>query len=57
MMIIQIVGRTKEHIQYIEDYMKANNLFRDYSNPEQDPTFTEVNKCVSYYKHTCYCKF
>jgi len=48
MMIIQIVGRTKEHIQYIEDYMKANNLFRDYSNPEQDPTFTEVNKCVSY---------
>jgi len=35
-------GRTEEHIKYIEDYMKANNLFRDYTNPEQDPVFTEI---------------
>lgn len=35
-------GRSDEHIQYIQDYLKANNLFRDYTNPEQDPLFTEV---------------
>lgn len=35
-------GRTEEHIQYIEDYLKANQLFRDYTDPNQDPLFTEV---------------
>lgn len=36
------LGRGEEHIKFIEDYLKANKLFRDYTNPEQDPMFTEV---------------
>ena len=41
---LYIIGRGEEHIKFIEDYLKANNLFRDYTNPEQDPVFTEVKK-------------
>ncbi|XP_065667321.1 cytoplasmic aconitate hydratase isoform X2 [Hydra vulgaris] len=35
-------GHTEEEIKYIESYLKANNMFRDYNNEEQDPIFTEI---------------
>ncbi|XP_074661096.1 cytoplasmic aconitate hydratase-like isoform X2 [Tubulanus polymorphus] len=35
-------GRDEDKIAYIEAYMKANGMFRDYTNAEQDPVFTEV---------------
>ena len=44
--LISTLGRGEEHIKFIEDYLKANKLFRDYTNPEQDPTFTEVKNLL-----------
>ena len=36
------LGREEKKLAYIEAYLKANKLFRDYNNPEQDPVFSEV---------------
>ena len=30
-------------IKYIEAYLKANKMFRDYNQAEQDPLFSEVS--------------
>ncbi|XP_072946717.1 cytoplasmic aconitate hydratase-like [Epargyreus clarus] len=35
-------NRSAEKIKIIEEYLRATNQFRDYSNPEQDPVFSEV---------------
>ena len=35
-------GRPKETIEIIEEYLKRNQLFRDYADPSQDPAFSEV---------------
>ncbi|XP_077996557.1 cytoplasmic aconitate hydratase-like [Glandiceps talaboti] len=35
-------GRDDAKIKYIEAYLKANKMFRDFSNSEQDPNFSEV---------------
>jgi len=35
-------GRDETKISYIQAYLKANNLYRDYTNADQDPDFTEV---------------
>jgi len=35
-------GREADKVSYIEAYLKANKLFRDYSNSSQDPVFTKV---------------
>lgn len=35
-------NRSGEKIKIIEKYLKATKQFRDYSNPEQDPIFSEV---------------
>jgi aconitate hydratase len=37
---LKLTGRTEEKIKLIEDYLRAQGLFRDYSNAEQDPDFT-----------------
>ena len=36
-------GRSEEKIKYIEAYLKANKMFRDYNQAEQDPLFSEVS--------------
>lgn len=40
-------GRGEEQIKYIEEYLKANKMFRDYNNPDEDPVFTEV--CLDWF--------
>ncbi|KAL5020392.1 hypothetical protein ScPMuIL_003284 [Solemya velum] len=35
-------GREEEKIKIIEDYLKANQMFRDYNDPGNDPVFTQV---------------
>ncbi|KAK3598618.1 hypothetical protein CHS0354_019877 [Potamilus streckersoni] len=35
-------GREESKLQYIETYLKANKLFRDFNNPEEDPVFSQV---------------
>ncbi|GFS21117.1 aconitate hydratase [Elysia marginata] len=35
-------GRDEAKISLIEQYLRANNLFRDYSDASQDPVFSEV---------------
>jgi len=39
---LRLTGRSEEQIAYIEAYLKAQGLFRDYSNASQDPVFTDV---------------
>ena len=34
-------GRNPEHIAYVEAYLKAAGMFRDYSLSSQDPIFSE----------------
>ena len=36
------LGRDQSRIEFIQAYLKANKLYRDYTNSEQDPAFTEV---------------
>lgn len=35
-------GRTEENIECVEAYMRATKMFRDYSDPSNDPVFSEV---------------
>ena len=35
-------GRDEAQIKYIEEYLKAAGLFRDYNASSQDPTFSHV---------------
>lgn len=39
---LRLTGRSDEQIAYIEAYLKAQGLFRDYTNASQDPVFTDV---------------
>lgn len=39
---LRLSGRADNKIAYIEAYLKAQNMFRDYTNASQDPTFTDV---------------
>ena len=36
-------GRDGSRIEMIESYLRAVGMFRDYSNPNQDPTFSQVS--------------
>lgn len=36
------LGRDEKRIDFISKYLKANKMYRDYSNSDQDPVFTEV---------------
>jgi len=35
-------GRDSEKVAYIEAYLKANRMFRDYTNSGEDPVFSKV---------------
>lgn len=35
-------GRGDEKIEYVEAYLKAAKMFRDYTDPNEDPAFSEV---------------
>ena len=35
-------GRDPEQVAYIESYLKAVGMFRDYTDSSQDPVFSEV---------------
>ncbi|XP_014666451.1 PREDICTED: cytoplasmic aconitate hydratase-like isoform X2 [Priapulus caudatus] len=39
---LQQTGRDDAKLLFIEAYLRANRLFRNYNNPEEDPTFSEV---------------
>ena len=41
-------GRESDKVAYIEAYLKANKLLRDYTNSSQDPVFTKVSGSVFY---------
>ena len=35
-------GRSEENNECVEAYMRATKMFRDYSDPSNDPVFSEV---------------
>ena len=35
-------GRDPQKIEYIAAYLKAVGMFRDYTDPSQDPVFSEI---------------
>ena len=37
-------GRDDENIRYMEQYLKANKMFRNYNDDTQDPMFSEVHE-------------
>jgi len=37
---LRLTGRSDKHIGYVEAYLKAQNLFRDYMNESSDPVFS-----------------
>jgi len=39
---LKLTGRPEKKIAYIEAYLKAQRLFRDYRNASQDPVFSDV---------------
>lgn len=39
---LEQTGRDPEKLNYISQYLKAVGMFRDYSDPSQDPEFTQV---------------
>lgn len=39
---LEQTGRPKETIEIIEEYLRRNQLFRDYDDPSQDPIFSEI---------------
>uniref|UniRef100_A0A4W3I9M4 aconitate hydratase n=1 Tax=Callorhinchus milii TaxID=7868 RepID=A0A4W3I9M4_CALMI len=39
---LEQTGRSEEKLNYIEKYLKAVSMFRDFSDPSQDPEFTQV---------------
>eukprot|EP01120_Amphizonella_sp_Union-15-10_P013944 TRINITY_DN6588_c0_g1_i1.p1 TRINITY_DN6588_c0_g1~~TRINITY_DN6588_c0_g1_i1.p1 ORF type:complete len:704 (-),score=148.68 TRINITY_DN6588_c0_g1_i1:16-2067(-) len=39
---LRLTGRSEEQVAWTKAYLEAQEMFRDYSNPNQDPKFTEV---------------
>lgn len=39
------VARDSTKIEYIEAYLKANGMYRNYDDPNQDPVYSEVISC------------
>ncbi|XP_073521276.1 cytoplasmic aconitate hydratase isoform X2 [Phyllobates terribilis] len=39
---LQQTGREEDKVKYIQTYLEAVGLFRDFSNTDQDPDFTQV---------------
>lgn len=37
-----ILGRSEEHIDRIEKYLRSVRMLRNYDDPSQDPVFSEV---------------
>ena len=37
-------GRSEETLERVEAYMKATKMFRDFSDPNNDPVFSEVRQ-------------
>ena len=42
MSYLRLTGRSEEEIALIKSYLKAVGMFRNYSNPSEDPTFSQV---------------
>ena len=40
--VLFCAARDEERIQLVESYLKANHMFRDYTDPATDPCFSEV---------------
>lgn len=41
-LFLSVTGREDEKVKIIEDYLRANQMFRNYNDPEDDPVFTQV---------------
>ena len=37
-----VTARDSTKIEYIEAYLKANRMYRNYDDPTQDPVYSEV---------------
>ncbi|XP_062511657.1 cytoplasmic aconitate hydratase-like isoform X2 [Corticium candelabrum] len=42
MKYLKQTGRSDEQLEYIEQYLKLSGLFRNFNNPDEDPTFSEI---------------
>ena len=41
-LMLALLGRPDEALECVETYLKATKMFRDYSDPDNDPVFSEV---------------
>jgi len=41
-LMLALLGRPDETLECVESYLKATKMFRDYSDPDNDPVFSEV---------------
>ena len=39
---MKLTNRSELHREYTAAYLKANGMFRDFNDPEQDPAFTDI---------------
>ena len=40
-----ITARNSTKIEYIEAYLKANRMYRNYDDPTEDPVYSEMSNC------------
>ena len=45
-----LLGRDEEKLKLVESYLKTNKMFRNYSDPSEDPVFSEVRVCGVFYE-------
>lgn len=38
------LGREENRVKHIKEYLQAVGMFRDFSDPSQDPDFTQVRE-------------
>ena len=41
---MMILGRSAEKLKVVETYLRANAMFRNYEDPNEDPVFSEVRQ-------------
>ena len=41
-MYLYCIGRSENNVAYIEAYLKAQGLYRDYADAKSDPVFSDV---------------
>ena len=52
--MLALLGRSDEALECVETYLKATKMFRNYSDPDNDPVFSEVRVGRHNHYETCW---